>query len=98
MSNLATEISDQLIQKIETDQAIVGVIGLGYVGLPLIDAFVSKGFSAIGYDVDPKKIKMLNAGESYIAHISQDCIKGWLKEKSSRQPKTLVGLMNQTSS
>lgn len=81
MSNLATEISDQLIQKIETDQAIVGVIGLGYVGLPLIDAFVSKGFSAIGYDVDPKKIKMLNAGESYIAHISQDCIKGWLKEE-----------------
>ena len=81
MSNIATEISDQLLQKIKTDQAIVGVIGLGYVGLPLIDAFVSKGFSAIGYDVDPKKIKMLNAGESYIAHISQDCIKGWLKEE-----------------
>ena len=81
MSNLTTKISDQLIQKIEVDQAVVGVIGLGYVGLPLIDAFVSKGFSAIGYDVDPKKIKMLNAGESYIAHIGEDCIKGWLKEE-----------------
>ena len=81
MSNIATEISDQLLQKIKTDQAIVGVIGLGYVGLPLIDAFVSKGFSAIGYDVDPKKIKALNAGESYIAHIGEDCIKGWLQAK-----------------
>ena len=80
MSELATDISEQLFQKISSGNAVIGVIGLGYVGLPLIDAFVSKGFSSIGYDVDPKKVEKLNAGQSYIAHIHEETIQSWLKE------------------
>ncbi len=60
--------------------AKVGVIGLGYVGLPLIRAFVGAGFSTMGFDVDPGKIKRLEAGESYIEHIPgswiAECVEG----------------------
>ena len=54
--------------------AKVGVIGLGYVGLPLIRAFIKAGFSTIGYDVDQKKVDSLKEGKSYIAHIAADWI------------------------
>ena len=47
----------------------MGVIGLGYVGLPLIQAFIKAGFSTIGYDVDQAKVDQLLAGKSYISHI-----------------------------
>ncbi|MEC7696065.1 MAG: nucleotide sugar dehydrogenase [Planctomycetota bacterium] len=55
---------------IENGTASVGVIGLGYVGLPLIDAFATSGFRTIGFDIDQKKVDRLLAGESYIGHIS----------------------------
>ena len=75
-------IRDDLIQKIETKKAIVGVIGLGYVGLPIILCFAEKGFTAIGLDIDTKKIEALMRGESYIKHISperiQKAVKGGL--------------------
>jgi UDP-N-acetyl-D-glucosamine dehydrogenase len=50
-------------------QAVVGVIGLGYVGLPLIRAFTSNGFRCMGFDVDQVKVDKLLAGQSYIKHI-----------------------------
>ena len=49
--------------------ARVGVVGLGYVGLPLIRAFVAAGFRTLGFDVDQRKVDRLQAGESYIKHI-----------------------------
>ena len=49
--------------------AKIGVIGLGYVGLPLIRTFVAAGFQTLGFDVDPHKIEKLLAGQSYIEHI-----------------------------
>lgn len=58
-----------LIEKIKSKNAIIGVIGLGYVGLPLVIEFCKKGFSVIGFDIDEKKIKMLKQGKSYIKHI-----------------------------
>ena len=70
-----------LLQAIANKTAKVGVIGLGYVGLPLIDAFVNKGFRCIGYDVDTKKVDDLNAGRSYIKHISSEKVKGWKDKK-----------------
>jgi UDP-N-acetyl-D-glucosamine dehydrogenase len=70
-----------LEKKIQTKEARVGIIGLGYVGLPLINAYVEAGYSAIGYDVDPKKIEKLNRGETYIAHIKPQIIQGWLDKK-----------------
>ncbi|HUY32390.1 MAG TPA: nucleotide sugar dehydrogenase [Pirellulales bacterium] len=55
-------------------RAIVGVIGLGYVGLPLIKAFVAAGYRTLGFDIDRAKVDKLRAGESYIAHIGNDWI------------------------
>lgn len=54
---------------IDTRQATVGVVGLGYVGMPLIRAFVNAGFKSLGFDIDDSKVARLQAGESYIAHI-----------------------------
>jgi UDP-N-acetyl-D-glucosamine dehydrogenase len=61
--------SARLAQLIDTKRATIGIIGLGYVGLPLVRAFASAGFRSIGYDVDETKVDALNAGRSYIKHI-----------------------------
>lgn len=55
--------------------ATVGVIGLGYVGLPLALTFAGKGFTTVGFDVDPAKIESLAAGRSYLGHIPDDAIR-----------------------
>lgn len=65
----------EFIEKIKNKSAKVGIIGLGYVGLPLGLEFALKGFNVIGFDVDKKKIPMLMAGKSYIKHISEKKIK-----------------------
>jgi UDP-N-acetyl-D-glucosamine dehydrogenase len=63
-----------LCQKFIDRQATIGVIGLGYVGLPLMVAICNERFKAIGFDIDVSKIKKLNAGESYIGNIHNDKI------------------------
>lgn len=68
----------ELLQKIDQKQAKVGVIGLGYVGLPLLRAFIRAGYSAIGFDIDEAKVKKLNAGESYIGHIPSQWVQEWI--------------------
>ena len=72
-----TGAAAELKNRLETQQATIGVIGLGYVGLPLISAFFHKGFSAVGFDVDPNKIEALNAGKSYIKHIADGEVSAW---------------------
>jgi threonine dehydrogenase-like Zn-dependent dehydrogenase len=52
--------------------ATVGVIGLGYVGLPLVAAVARAGFRAVGFDIDPAKIALLNSGKSYIDGVHND--------------------------
>lgn len=59
----------QLLDKIAGRQAIIGIVGLGYVGLPLAVAFAQEGFQVIGVDVDNRKIDALNQGESYVEDI-----------------------------
>ena len=66
-----TDHAQALASKINDRSALVGIIGLGYVGLPLALAFTEKGFNVIGFDVDPAKIDQLEQGECYIKHI--DC-------------------------
>src|ERR1700691_5948477 len=61
--------ADKLHRRIQTREARIGVVGLGYVGLPLVRAIVKSGFSVVGLDIDPKKVEMLNDGRSYIHHI-----------------------------
>ena len=72
---------DLLLRSIQDKSCTVGIIGLGYVGLPLIDAYIKAGFSAIGFDVDQKKVDSLLAGTSYIAHIEHTTIASWLEQK-----------------
>ena len=64
--------------KIADGSAIVAVIGLGYVGLPLLHAFHSAGFRVIGLDVDPKKIEALRRGENYLRHLGPGMVKEML--------------------
>jgi UDP-N-acetyl-D-glucosamine dehydrogenase len=59
----------QLIRRIKDRDAVVGIVGLGYVGLPLLIEFAKEGFPVVGFDVDAKKISQLEAGKSYIRHI-----------------------------
>jgi UDP-N-acetyl-D-glucosamine dehydrogenase len=73
-------MSQGLKQAIKDKSALIGVIGLGYVGLPLINAFITAGFRSIGFDVDQKKVDALNAGESYIKHIDSAEISKWISE------------------
>ncbi len=65
-------IKDQIKNLIEEKSACIGVIGLGYVGLPLIVEFTSKGFQGIGFEVDQKKVDSINNGDSYIVDVSDE--------------------------
>ena len=58
-----------LIQKVTSLECTVGVVGLGYVGLPLVLAYASKGCQALGFDIDPSKTDAIQEGKSYIKHI-----------------------------
>ena len=67
-------MKDAFISKVTSRDAVVGVIGLGYVGLPLILEFAREQFPVIGFDIDRSKVDALSAGVSYIRHISGDAI------------------------
>ena len=74
-------VKDDLIGKIQAHKARVGVVGLGYVGLPLVLRFGEEHFSVLGFDVDPVKVRKLQAGESYIRHIPAERLQALIKEK-----------------
>ncbi len=63
-----------LLEKIVSKEARIGIVGLGYVGLPLIIEFGKAGFQVTGLDIDPGKIEHLSAGRSYIKHIPSESI------------------------
>jgi UDP-N-acetyl-D-glucosamine dehydrogenase len=71
----------EIIKKIENKTATIGIIGLGYVGLPLGLEFAHKGFDVTGFDIDERKIPILNSGKSYIKHISEERIKKFVDSK-----------------
>ncbi|QDV63673.1 UDP-N-acetyl-D-glucosamine 6-dehydrogenase [Crateriforma conspicua] len=73
--------SELLRERIADGTAKVGVVGLGYVGLPLISAFTNAGFQCIGFDVDQRKVDALLKGESYIKHIADKTIGEWIEKK-----------------
>jgi UDP-N-acetyl-D-glucosamine dehydrogenase len=70
-----------LLEKIHTKQALVGIIGLGYVGLPLARAFTQNGFCVLGFDADPAKVATIHRGESYIGHIPAHVIREMRENK-----------------
>lgn len=81
-----------LIEKINNRTAKVGVIGLGYVGLPLVIEFCKKNFPVTGFDVDDAKVKLLNEGKSYIKHIDEEKI---ARIKDTFSPTTDFSLLSE---
>ena len=83
-----------ILKKIKNKSAFVGIVGMGYVGLPLGLAFAAKKINVLGFDLDEKKINLLNKGKGYLKHISDSKIKkavdsGYLKATTdfSRLPE-----------
>ncbi len=72
---------EALSKKIKTRSATIGVVGLGYVGLPLALAIINKGFEVIGFDKDNEKITKLKSGDSYIADMSNAIIEKAVQEE-----------------
>jgi len=66
----------KLADRISNRQAVIGVLALGYVGLPLARAFWSAGFNCLGFDVDRTKIEALAKGENYLKHLGEDFVAG----------------------
>ncbi|MFQ5401765.1 MAG: nucleotide sugar dehydrogenase [Anaerolineae bacterium] len=61
-----------LLQRIRAEQAVIGIVGLGYVGLPLAVAFAEKGFTVVGIDVDVEKVAAVNRGQSYVEDVPDE--------------------------
>lgn len=70
---------EQLGKLLEDKTATIGIIGLGYVGLPIVIRFCEEGYRVLGFDVDPKKVASLNKGQSYIKHIPSEMISGFTR-------------------
>src|SRR5215470_16095539 len=69
-----SDVLAALQARIQNKSATVGIIGLGYVGLPLARAFTAAGLRVLGFDIDPGKVAKLNAGRSYIKQIPDAAI------------------------
>jgi UDP-N-acetyl-D-glucosamine dehydrogenase len=74
MNPAATTTLSELKKKIESRHAQVGIVGMGYVGLPLALLFSGEGFAVTGFDIEERKVSTLNAGGSYIVRILPDAI------------------------
>ncbi len=64
-----------LIKKFSDNKAVIGIIGMGYVGLPLSLCFGNKGFKVIGFDINKEIIKTINSGKSHIKHINENDVR-----------------------
>ncbi|MGA8090379.1 MAG: nucleotide sugar dehydrogenase [Terracidiphilus sp.] len=74
MTSRATTTLSELKKRIESRQARIGIVGMGYVGLPLALLFSGEGFAVTGFDIEERKVGTLNAGGSYIVRILPDAI------------------------
>ncbi len=75
------KLVDEFLRKIERREALVGIVGLGYVGLPLVREFCAAGFKVIGFDVDPSKVAALKAGKTYIRHLPAEHFRKLIRQK-----------------
>ncbi len=71
-------MKQELIERLNKKTALIGIVGLGYVGLPLSLGFSNKGYKVIGFDIDQSKIDQLSSGKTYIKHIPDSAIQGML--------------------
>ena len=73
-----------LEQKISDKSVVVGILGLGYVGLPLAREFSRAGVQVIGFDIDAAKVKKLNAGQSILKTVPHEEVRAMVKSKKFR--------------
>ena len=73
--------TDAFIERVKQRQARVAVVGMGYVGLPLLLEFARHGFHGLGIDIDPVKVERLNRGEGYIKHIAPEDVARFFKQE-----------------
>ncbi len=88
MSTLET-----IVRHFEDRSATIGVVGLGYVGLPTVKCYHDAGFRVVGYDIDPDKPRKLKAGQAYLNHLGEDWIRtfsGSPRFSASSDPKDLA--------
>jgi UDP-N-acetyl-D-glucosamine dehydrogenase len=64
----------EVVDKFKTKKAVIGIVGLGYVGLPLALRYAEEKFKVVGFDIDQFKVNKINEGSSYIEHISSDSV------------------------
>ena len=69
-----SSIKNDLVRRLENRSAVIGVVGLGYVGLPLALRYSEAGFAVVGFDTDPAKPELLNTGDTYFSHVSGERI------------------------
>ncbi len=83
MTNSFPKINHQteLLGKLRSREARIGIVGLGYVGLPLSLTYAEVGYKVLGLDIDQSKTDTINKGKSYIKHINSERIKQALKEQ-----------------
>lgn len=79
-----SELKQQLLDKINNKTAKVGVVGLGYVGLPLAVEKANAGYQTIGFDVQEQKVKMVNEGKNYIGDVVDENLKKIVEDKVLR--------------
>src|ERR1700712_3504164 len=88
------KIAAERLDRMKTRTASIGVIGLGYVGLPLSLLFAEAGFKVTGFDIDESKVAELEAGRSYIFSIPEEDIQG-AREKGFRATADFARLAEQ---
>ena len=72
-------MSNKLENKIQDKSAVIGIIGLGYVGLPLAVEFGNNGFKVIGIDIDKPRVAQINSGDNYIGDVSDENLSDLVK-------------------
>jgi UDP-N-acetyl-D-glucosamine dehydrogenase len=88
-----TSIKNALLDKLASPDAHVAIIGLGYVGLPLVVAFAEAGYRVTGIDVDSSKVEVVNAGHSYIEDVASSTVQGLVQQgrlDATTDPSTLL--------
>ena len=78
-----TDLTKELQKKIDNKKAKIGIIGMGYVGIPLGLEFANNGFAVLGFDKDNKRVKDINSGNHVMKHIKQKEMKQFIKNKGS---------------